>query len=149
MKDKNIARLGQEKMFRKKGFTLLELIIVIVVIGILASIALPRYTKVAERARMAEGKHILGEIRSAQMRYLLSHSVFTNDSDDLDIEIASAKYFLPVNLSGVQQPHQAENPLLGRIQRTSIDAGEFAYWITIYEDGTFNCTPIDSGECPE
>ena len=46
----------REKMFNKKGFTLLELIIVIIVIGILASIAMPRYMRVAERARVTEAK---------------------------------------------------------------------------------------------
>ena len=46
-----------------KAFTLLELIIVIVVIAVLATIAVPQYFSVAERARSSEGASTLGTLR--------------------------------------------------------------------------------------
>ncbi len=51
----------------KRGFTLLELIIVIVVIGLLASIGVTEYFKVVERSRGSEAKSVLGSIRTAQV----------------------------------------------------------------------------------
>ena len=80
-------------MFRKKGFTLLELIIVIIVIGILASIALPRYMRVAERARLAEAKNMLSSLRSSQIRYFAQHQDYASSMDNLDIEPGTEKYF--------------------------------------------------------
>ena len=49
----------------KKGFTLIEIIIVIVIIGVLATLALPRITGQIEAARGAEAMNMFGAIRRA------------------------------------------------------------------------------------
>lgn len=51
-------------MFTKKGFTLLELIIVVIIVAVLASLGITQYRRVIERMRGAEAKTILGVIRS-------------------------------------------------------------------------------------
>ncbi len=58
----------------RNGFTLLELVISIVIIGLLASLALPRLYLMVERARMAEAYAMIGTIRSAMERYYLMNS---------------------------------------------------------------------------
>ena len=53
-------------MFRsQKGFTLIELVIVIVVLGILAAIAIPRYISIQRDARIASVNGIAGGLRGA------------------------------------------------------------------------------------
>ena len=51
----------------KKGFTLVELVIVIIIVGILASVGMTQYTKVVEKARAAEARMILGTLRTAEI----------------------------------------------------------------------------------
>jgi prepilin-type N-terminal cleavage/methylation domain-containing protein len=51
----------------KKGFTLVELIIVVIIVGILASIGLTQYNKVVERGRATEARMMLGTLRSAEL----------------------------------------------------------------------------------
>ena len=48
-----------------RGFTLIELVIVIVILGILAAVAIPKYEDMQEQARSATLKGQLGSIRSA------------------------------------------------------------------------------------
>ena len=52
-----------------KGFTLLELLMVVIIIAILASIALPQYLRVSERSRASEALTILGALRASELRF--------------------------------------------------------------------------------
>ncbi len=48
----------------KKGFTLLELIIVIIILGVLATLGFQQYQKAVEKSRGAEARQVLGQIRT-------------------------------------------------------------------------------------
>lgn len=55
--------------FNQKGFTLLELMIVVAIIGIIASIALPSYTDYVKKGRVAEATSTLADIRIKMEQY--------------------------------------------------------------------------------
>lgn len=56
-------------MRKRKGFTLMELIIVVIIIAILAAIGLPQFFKAAGRAKEGAAKSNLGHLRKVQLAY--------------------------------------------------------------------------------
>ncbi|WP_304641682.1 type IV pilin protein [Pseudomonas sp.] len=78
---------------RAAGFTLIEVMIVVVVIGILASIAYPSYREYVLRGNRAEGQAFLSEAAARQERYYAQYSSYvTTNSDRGKLQINEAKY---------------------------------------------------------
>jgi len=74
----------------KKGFTLLELIVVIIIIGILATLGITQYGSVMEKARGGEAKQVLSMIRSnAAAIYMLNNSCTTCTDANLGVSAAA------------------------------------------------------------
>lgn len=59
---------------RTAGFTLLELIVVIVIVGVLASVAVPSFARASERARVRDAQAVLAAIFSAERVYYLDEN---------------------------------------------------------------------------
>jgi len=67
-----------------KGFTLIEVLVVVLIIGILAAIALPQYQKAVERSRMAQTLQFLGNWANAQNIYYMQNDAFAQDMEELN-----------------------------------------------------------------
>lgn len=68
------------------GFTLTELLIVVIIVGILATLALPMLVKTLEKAKTGEAISNLNLIRTGQKIYFLENNIFSQDIDSLNIE---------------------------------------------------------------
>ena len=86
------------------GFTLLELLMVVIIIGILAALALPQYLRTVERSRSAQVLLLMASIRGAELRYKAQDpgSLYTQTLTDLDIgvPVSPAGWVSPLSVSG-------------------------------------------------
>lgn len=83
----------------KKGFTLLEILVAVMVIGVLAAVAIPKIGQAVEKFRAQEAIHLIQNIAAAQERYRIDsgdeYYPGPDDFDGLDIEIPELQYFDP------------------------------------------------------
>jgi type IV pilus assembly protein PilE len=70
-----------------KGFTLIELMITVVVVGILAAIAYPSYLTYMTKARRSEAQQLMFAISARQAQYILDARAYTGTLDDEGLNI--------------------------------------------------------------
>ncbi len=124
----------------RKGFTLLELLMVVIILGILIAIALPRYLGVVERGKAAEALNLLGTLRGSQLRYYAINDEYATTAGDLDADWTTLKYF-----KTVEGADSATSPTY--VARITRDATGNEYMLAITEDGTISCSGGSSGMC--
>lgn len=85
-----------------KGFTLLEMLIVMAVIAILAAVALPAFNESVRKSRRSEAMTALATLQQAQERWRGNNAGYTDDLEDLGIpsETASGYYTLAIDAPG-------------------------------------------------
>ncbi len=76
---------------RQAGMTLIELMIVVVIVGILASVAVPSYLEYTRRAKRSEAKALLADITARLERYYFDNSTYTVTLTDLGYASAAPK----------------------------------------------------------
>ena len=81
---------------RRKGFTLIELIMVVIIIGVLAAIALPQYAGFVERARTTEAVNAIGSLKVSEEAVRVETGSYLTCAD-----IAAITSGLGITFSGV------------------------------------------------
>ena len=123
----------QKKSRYQKGFTLTELLVVIVIVGILASLTLPRFLNVTTKAKTTEAKLMLKHLFSLQKAYYLENDAFAKTLIDIGFEQE------PLKTEGGNARYKIE---LAEVNDTSYRAIATSV-IDFDKDGTFNVWSIN------
>ena len=86
----------------QQGFTLIELMIVVAIIGILAAIAIPAYQDYTIRAQVSEGLSLSGAAKAAVTEYYQDQGAYPADNNEAGLEAAaniSGKYVSQVGVA--------------------------------------------------
>jgi prepilin-type N-terminal cleavage/methylation domain-containing protein len=151
----------------RKGFTLVELAVVIVIIGVLAAFGVPQFLKSVERSKAAEAFNYLSAVRAAQERYLAKNGFYysgtpneetglfeanTETNDMLDITQTVPKYFTvgpitEIHKASGEDVYEAGKPTWScTLTRKESSYGE--YTVVFDQDG-YNATTSTINTHPE
>src|SRR5262249_53969560 len=120
----------------RRGFTLVELAVVIVIIGVLAAFGVPKFLNSVERSKAAEAFSYLSAVRSAQERYLAREGTYASDPTSLDISFPAPKYFtVGAPFAASPSGTSLENSWTLTLTRTGSSAGYGAYTVTFTDQG--------------
>lgn len=111
------------------GFTLVELAVVVVIIGVLAAFGVPRFLESVERSKASEAFGYLAAVRSAQERYQAREGHYAAAVTDLDIDYAAPKYFTAGAITS------DEDTWSMTMTRTGGSSGYGKYTVTFNQNG--------------
>lgn len=80
LRNTKTMRINNNKIKKQGGFTLIELMIVVAIVGILAAIAIPSYQDYTVRAKVSEGLVLGGGVKSQLAEYYLSQGSFPTNN---------------------------------------------------------------------
>ena len=114
---------------RQKGFTLIELMIVVVIIGILAALAIPRFMSATVKAKESEAKTILKQIYTLESTYRQEAGQYTAVLGDIGFDVpTNSKFVYAIDAA-------AANTFTASATPDGTDA-DLVTTFTIDEDGT-------------
>jgi type IV pilus assembly protein PilA len=135
-------------MRKNKGFTLIELMIVVAIIGILAAIAVPNFQKFVAKTKRSEAFYNLEAIYKCEISYFGEYNTFSNSFTEIRWRPEGTIYYYTFSV-GTQHygKDNTANPMPVGASPGATQATFSAFaWGNIDNDGTVDLWHIDDGK---
>lgn len=122
-----------KKLGKKKAFTLTELLVVVIVIGILAAIVLPKFSKVMETRKTTEAEELMAAVRTEQERRCALDKPYATEFTQMRDLVASSQATKYTTKNYVYE--------LGNTGMQALSTGKYGYTLQMpsYRDGRLCC----------
>ena len=117
-----------KKIKNKRAFTLAELLVVVIVIGVLSAVAFPKFNQIIENRKVTEAEEMMSAVRTEQEHRCAMDKKYTLKLDNLSDIISSGKtkdYNYSLQAEGIS---------------AQSNKGDYTLKMLSYQDGTFCCT---------
>ncbi|MDP7061580.1 MAG: prepilin-type cleavage/methylation domain-containing protein [Planctomycetota bacterium] len=121
--------------FKKSAFSLVELTIIVVTLGVLATFAVPRFMTLAEKTKASEAFTYLTQIENAQGRYNAEHGKYAKKTKELDVKLDKPEFFDVTSPSSSDWDTNWEMTLT----RNGASSGYARYTVVFDQDG-YKCS---------
>jgi len=131
----------------QKGFTLIELMIVVAIIGILAAVAIPAYQDYIARSQASEGATLLAGMKTPIAEYYLSNGAVPTIAQ-LGNTTTTGQYVASINFDGTDT-YTANFKGAGSVSAVLAGASLGMQFVTASSSFQFDCTSIDAAIAPK
>ena len=134
---KKVVYYNKGEIMHPKGFTLIEMLVVVLIIGVLTAVAMPQYRKVMDRSKVAEALQLLPALWEARERWILENGYHWEENGTQD-KIVDA------NGNQVAWPDLEDLDIEVKVRSTSSASFTTENWSYSW----FNCPICNNGRYP-